>query len=81
MWMALFIGSSSIQKVSIQRSFEEKSRLVDTRIDQLKEVVRKIQNGEQVDVEAALGTGNEQDEKDWEEGEREFCKTSNQDND
>ena len=44
------------------------SQKTDRQIALLKEVIRKIQNGEEVDVEAALGTGNPERELDWEKG-------------
>lgn len=39
------------------------------RIGKLREVIEKIQRGEKVDVEKALGTGDAEREAEWEEGE------------
>jgi len=35
----------------------------------LKEVIERVQRGEDISVEAVLGTGNEADEREWAEGE------------
>lgn len=43
-------------------------RRADAKIDLLKEIVERIQNGEKVDVEGLLGTGNKQQEEEWEQG-------------
>ncbi len=44
------------------------TRRADVRIALLREVIERVQRGEKVDVEALLGTGNEERERDWEEG-------------
>ena len=46
------------------------------KIGLLKEVLEKLQKGEDVDVERALGTGDPKEEKEWEEGEKESEKSS-----
>jgi hypothetical protein len=43
-------------------------RKADSRIAVLREVIERLGRGEDVDVEAMLGTGDEKAEKDWEEG-------------
>ncbi|KAK7428966.1 hypothetical protein QQZ08_004583 [Neonectria magnoliae] len=63
----LLIGSMSIQMITLRNSFERYMRQSDIRIHTLKEVVEKIQKGETVDVEKALGTGDAKKEEDWEE--------------
>lgn len=67
--MFLFIGSMSIQMIALRNSTERYMRQSSLRIAQLREVVRRIQNGEDVDVEKMLGTGDAQKETEWEEGE------------
>lgn len=64
----LFIGSMSIQMITLRNSFERYMRQADVRIGLLREVVEQIQRGEAVDVEKALGTGEPKKEADWEEG-------------
>ncbi|KAF9877311.1 hypothetical protein CkaCkLH20_05011 [Colletotrichum karsti] len=63
----LLIGSMSINMLSTKQTFEAFSRQADVRIGVLKEVVEKLQRGENVDVEKALGTGDPQKELEWEE--------------
>ncbi|KAK2025807.1 hypothetical protein LX32DRAFT_596008 [Colletotrichum zoysiae] len=63
----LLIGSMSINMLSTKQAFEAFSRQADVRISVLKEVVEKLQRGETVDVEKALGTGDPQKELEWEE--------------
>ncbi|KXH41595.1 hypothetical protein CNYM01_13558 [Colletotrichum nymphaeae SA-01] len=68
----LLIGSMSINMLSTKQAFEAFSRQADVRIGVLREVVEKLQRGETVDVEKALGTGDAQKELDWEEMLREI---------
>ncbi|KEY67186.1 hypothetical protein S7711_03046 [Stachybotrys chartarum IBT 7711] len=65
--MFLFIGSMSIQMIALRNQFDRYMRQSEVRIGLLREVVQKIQNGEKVDVEKTLGTGDAQKEADWEE--------------
>jgi hypothetical protein len=65
----LLIGSMSIQMIALRNSFDRYMRQSDVKIARLREVVQRIQNGEEnVDVEAMLGTGDAKQEADWEEG-------------
>ncbi|KAG8668774.1 hypothetical protein FPOAC2_08078 [Fusarium poae] len=63
----LLIGSMSIQMIALRNSFDRYMRQSEARITSLREVVEKIQRGETVDVEKALGTGDPGKEADWEE--------------
>ncbi|ODA82574.1 hypothetical protein RJ55_01081 [Drechmeria coniospora] len=65
--MFLFIGSMSIQMIALRKQAEQYARQSAVRIGLLREVVEKIKNGEEVDVEKILGTGDPQREADWEE--------------
>ncbi|KAK8138182.1 hypothetical protein PG984_001562 [Apiospora sp. TS-2023a] len=65
--MFLFIGSMSIQMIALRRDFNTFTRRAETRISVLREVIEKLQRGEHVDVEKALGTGDAEREKEWEE--------------
>ncbi|KAL7799999.1 hypothetical protein V8C37DRAFT_1065 [Trichoderma ceciliae] len=65
--MFLFIGSMSIQMITLRNQTERYMRQSSLRVAQLREVVRRIQNGEDVDVEKILGTGDPQKETEWEE--------------
>lgn len=57
----------SIQMITLRNSFDRYMRQSEARIASLREVVEKIQRGEPVDVEAALGTEDTAKEADWEE--------------
>ncbi|KAI0481239.1 hypothetical protein GGR56DRAFT_311178 [Xylariaceae sp. FL0804] len=63
----LFIGSNSIQMIILRKDFDEFSRRARLRIGLLREVVERLQKGEEVDVEKALGTGDAEKEQEWEE--------------
>lgn len=65
----LLIGSMSIQMISLRKNFDAHTRRSEVRIDLLREVVERIQNGEEVDVETVLGSGDPEKEAVWEEGE------------
>jgi hypothetical protein len=54
--------------ISLRMEFTAFSRRADAKIALLKEIIGRIQNGEEVDVEGLLGTGDAQREKEWEEG-------------
>lgn len=43
------------------------SRKADARLSVLREVIQRVKNGEDVDVEGLLGTGDPVQEKEWEE--------------
>ncbi|KAI1353121.1 hypothetical protein F5Y01DRAFT_68630 [Xylaria sp. FL0043] len=68
----LFIGSMAIQMIALKRDFATFMRRAEVRIGLLREVVEKLQRGEEVDVEKALGTGDVEKEKEWEEVLREI---------
>ncbi|KAH7360681.1 hypothetical protein BKA65DRAFT_391731 [Rhexocercosporidium sp. MPI-PUGE-AT-0058] len=63
----LLIGSMSIQMIALRNDFAAFSRRADARIGLLKEIIERIQKGEEVDVEGLLGTGDAVREKEWEE--------------
>jgi hypothetical protein len=64
----LLIGSMSIQMIALRNEFAAFSRRADAKIGLLKEVIERIQKGEDVDVEGLLGTGDAKREREWEEG-------------
>ncbi|KAI1752294.1 hypothetical protein F4782DRAFT_148987 [Xylaria castorea] len=68
----LFIGSMSIQMIALKRDYATFMRRAEVRIGLLREVVEKLQRGEDVDVEKALGTGNAEKEVQWEDVLREI---------
>jgi len=54
--------------IVLKKNLENFVRQSDTRIGLLREVLERIQKGEKVDVEQALGTGNPEKELEWEDG-------------
>jgi hypothetical protein len=64
----LLIGSMSIQMIALRNEFAAFSRRADAKIRLLREIIERIQKGEEVDVEGLLGTGDKEREKEWEEG-------------
>lgn len=54
--------------ITLKNEFSTFSRKADAKIALLKEVLDRIQRGEQVDVGKVLGTGDEQQEQEWKEG-------------
>lgn len=65
--MSLLIGSNAINMISLRNSRLNYSRKAEAKIAVLREVIRRVQNGEDVDVERMLGTGDPEQEKEWEE--------------
>lgn len=57
----------SIQMIALRNEFATFIRRADAKIDLLREVIEKVQNGEDVDVEGLLGAGNIEKEQEWEE--------------
>ncbi|KFY91188.1 hypothetical protein V498_05597 [Pseudogymnoascus sp. VKM F-4517 (FW-2822)] len=74
----LLIGSMSIQMIALRNEFATFIRRADAKIDLLREVIEKVQNGEEVDVEGLLGAGNAEKEQEWEEVLKEIEKEDEQ---
>lgn len=64
----VLIGSQAIQLLTVRKDYENFTRRADAKLALLKEVLQRLKNGEQVDVEKLLGTGDETKEREWEEG-------------
>lgn len=54
--------------VSLQNNFDRFSTHTETKLALLRDVVKRVHNGEDVDVEGMMGTGDPAKEKEWEEG-------------
>lgn len=54
--------------IALRHEFLTFSRKAEARLNILREVVRKLQAGEEVDIAGALGTGDDVHEKEWEDG-------------
>ncbi|KAJ6016910.1 hypothetical protein N7451_000289 [Penicillium sp. IBT 35674x] len=70
--MFTLIGSQAIRMLSLKNSYATYTRTTDAKIELLKEVIERIKNGEKVDVEKLLGTGDNAQEREWEEVLREI---------
>jgi hypothetical protein len=64
----VMIGSQAIQLLTLRKDFQNYTRRADAKLQLLREVIQRLQNGEHVDVEKLLGTGDEAKEREWEEG-------------
>lgn len=64
----LLIGSQAIQILGMRQQYAAFARKADARIELLQEVIGRVQKGEDVDVEGLLGTGDPEQEKEWEQG-------------
>ena len=64
----LLIGSNGIHFVNLKRTYAITSRQADSKVVLLQEVLKKIQKGEDVDVEKVLGTGDPLAEQEWHDG-------------
>ncbi|CRG86643.1 hypothetical protein PISL3812_03653 [Talaromyces islandicus] len=68
----ILIGSQAIQMLVLRKDSENFNRKADAKIRLLNEVIQRVKNGEEVDVEKLLGTGDESKEREWEEVLREI---------
>ncbi|PYH62621.1 DUF5321 domain-containing protein [Aspergillus niger CBS 101883] len=64
----ILIGSQAIRMIALKNDYAAYTRSTDAKIRLLREVIEKVNNGEKVDVEKLLGTGDEAKEREWEEG-------------
>lgn len=64
----LLIGSNAMQMIALRNEFTAFSQRADAKIALLKEVIERVQKGEEVDVKGLLGTGDPEKEKEWEQG-------------
>ncbi|KAL2413624.1 hypothetical protein ABEF95_004160 [Exophiala dermatitidis] len=58
--------------MGLKNDFANYTRQADLKLEKLREVVQKLQRGEEVDVEKVLGTGDEIQEQEWEEALRQL---------
>ena len=64
----MLIGSQSINLILLKNEWQVFSRQADAKIARLKDVIERVQRGEDVDVEKELGTGDEVAEREWADG-------------
>ncbi|KAL1954496.1 hypothetical protein VTO42DRAFT_1107 [Malbranchea cinnamomea] len=63
--MAILIGSQAIRILSVRNDYDNFVRTTDAKIRKLREVIEKLNRGEEIDVREALGTGNPDAEAEW----------------
>ena len=68
MLLGLLLGSQSVRLIVLRMERDKIRERTEARLRTLREVLGAVKAGEDVDVRARLGTGNEKDEKEWEEG-------------
>ena len=64
----MLVGSNAIQMIALKHDIMSFSRKAEAKLDILREVIRRLQAGEEVDIAGALGTGDEDQEREWGEG-------------
>lgn len=67
--MFILVGSQALRMVQIKNDHANFVRSTEAKIRVLKEVIERLQRGEDFDIKKMLGTGNEAAEREWEEGE------------
>lgn len=75
-WIFLLIGSMSIQMIALKNEHATFNRRADAKIGLLKEVVERVQRGEDVDVAGLLGKGDKKQEQEWHDGKLFYCAQS-----
>ncbi|CAN9314870.1 unnamed protein product [Alternaria alternata] len=65
--LGLLVGSQAIQILWLKQERTHNLRRAEAKIGVLREVIERVQRGEDVSVEAALGTGDAADEREWAE--------------
>ncbi|KAH8719364.1 hypothetical protein GQ44DRAFT_623585 [Phaeosphaeriaceae sp. PMI808] len=65
--LGLLVGSQAIQILWLKQERGHSLRKAEAKIGLLKEVIERVQRGEDVPVESILGTGNAESEKEWTE--------------
>ncbi|CAI6335835.1 unnamed protein product [Periconia digitata] len=63
--LALLVGSQAIQVIWLKQERGHYLRHADAKIGLLREIIERVQRGEKVDVETALGTGDAGEEAEW----------------
>jgi hypothetical protein len=70
--LGILVGSQAIQILWLKRDREHFARRAEAKIGVLREVIERVQNGESVEVEKVLGTGDVAAEREWKEVVREI---------
>lgn len=66
--LGLLVGSQAIQILWLKQEKGHSLRRAEAKIGLLKEIIERVQRGEDVPVERLLGTGDSESEKEWADG-------------
>jgi hypothetical protein len=66
--LGLLVGSQAIQILWLKQERSHNLRRAEAKIGILREIIERVQRGEDVPVEEALGTGDAGNEREWAEG-------------
>jgi hypothetical protein len=69
------VGSNAINILALRREMLNFSRKTEAKLTVLRDVLKRVKNGEDVDVERLLGTGDAEQEAEWEDVMNEIEKT------
>lgn len=61
------VGSAAIHLLNIKQEYKEKERRLSTKIAILRDVIKRVGQGEDVDIARELQVGRTEEEKEWEE--------------
>jgi hypothetical protein len=65
--LGILVGSNAINILALRREMLNFSRKTEAKLAILRDVLKRVKDGEDVDVEKLLGTGNPDQEKEWED--------------
>jgi len=65
--LGILVGSNAINILALKREMLNFSRKTEAKLTVLRDVLKRVKNGEDVDVEKLLGTGDAEQEKEWED--------------
>lgn len=60
-------GSAAIHLLNIKQKYSDKERRLSTKIAVLKDIIRRVHEGEDVDIARELKVGRSEEEKEWQE--------------
>ncbi|EMR08487.1 hypothetical protein PNEG_03313 [Pneumocystis murina B123] len=63
--LLIILGSQANNILSIKQEFNEFETQIDAKISHLRDLIDRIQRGENLDISKELGTGIEEKEKEW----------------
>jgi hypothetical protein len=69
LFLALLVGSQAINTLTLKNEILAYTRQTEGKLALLREVIQRVQRGEEVDVEGVLGTGKVDEEGEWFDGE------------